>query len=258
MTATATKLDKRTLEVLASLEWDGEAAKLTCGQLSRPDYVKVNKVLETLGGKWSRKAKAHLFDADARDAVEAVIEAGEFVDAKKLYQFFETPDDLADEVVRLAEIKDTRPRILEPSAGTGQLIRALERSGVTCTNAFIEGFEINPNHGGSLARLCSDYAIDDFFDVVPMKGEFDYVLMNPPFAPAQADIDHVLHAWKFLRPGGRLVAIMSPGWTFRQNRKSADFKAFVDSHLEAIVHNDVGAFKASGTMVRTVTVVLDK
>lgn len=251
----ATKLDKRTLEVLASLEWDGEAAKLTCGQLSRPDYVKINKVLETLGGKWNRKAKAHLFDADARDAVEAVIEAGEFVDSKKLYQFFETPDDLADEVVRLAEIKGSRPRILEPSAGTGQLIRAVRRAGI---HGYCQAVEINPYNAGKV-RLMADVTYTEDFLAIEATGcaPFDYVLMNPPFQ-GQRDIDHVLHAWKFLKPGGRLVSIMSPGWTFRQNRKSVDFKAFVDSHLEAIVYNDPGAFKRSGTMVRTVTVVLDK
>ena len=36
---------------------------------------------------------------------------------------------------------------------------------------------------------------------VPMDGaQFDAVVMNPPFEK-QADIDHVLHAYKMLKPG---------------------------------------------------------
>lgn len=265
-TATSTKLDSRTREILSGIEWEGEAAKLTCGQLTRAEYVKVNSVLETLGGQWSRKAKAHLFDSDARDRVEAVIEAGEFVDEKKLYQFYETPDDLADDVVRLAEIRGTCPRILEPSAGTGQIIRALNRRGLTYGFDIADDFngtaelyaiEIDGKHEAELRKLETDVLIADFLAQRPSDWEFDYVVMNPPFAK-QADIDHVLHAWKFLKPGGRLVAIMSPGWLFRTNRKSTEFKAFVDEHLVATVHNAAGAFKSSGTMVKTVTVVLDK
>jgi hypothetical protein len=61
-----------------------------------------------------------------------------------------------------------------------------------------------------------------------------------------------------VKPGGRLVAIMSPGWTFRTNRKSVEFKAFVDEFNSDIIFNEAGAFKESGTMIRTVTVVLDK
>jgi hypothetical protein len=33
-----------------------------------------------------------------------------------------------------------------------------------------------------------------------------------------SDIDHVQHAWKSVKPGGKLVAIMSAGVTFRENK----------------------------------------
>ena len=45
-------------------ERDGKIAGVIVQQLDRNDYVKVNKALEALGGKWNRKAKAHLFDED--------------------------------------------------------------------------------------------------------------------------------------------------------------------------------------------------
>jgi hypothetical protein len=41
-------------------------------------------------------------------------------------------------------------------------------------------------------------------------GKFDRVVMNPPFDHG-ADIKHVEHARKFLKPGGRLVAVVANG-----------------------------------------------
>ena len=74
---------------------------------------------------------------------------------------------------------------------------------------------------------------------------------------AQADIDHVLHAFKFLKPGGRLVSIMASSVTYRENKKTIDFRELINRQ-GFIEQNPVDAFKASGTRVNTVTVVLNK
>jgi 16S rRNA G1207 methylase RsmC len=81
--------------------------------------------------------------------------------------------------------------------------------------------------------------------------------MNPPFAKGQ-DICHVAHALKFLRPGGRLVAIMSAGTASRDDRASRDFRALIEARGGTIEELSEGAFKASGTNVRTVIVTFDK
>ncbi len=41
--------------------------------------------------------------------------------------------------------------------------------------------------------------------------------MNPPFS-RQQDIRHVMHAAKFLKPGGRLVAVMGASAISGSNR----------------------------------------
>ncbi len=53
------------------------------------------------------------------------------------------------------------------------------------------------------------------------------------------------------------MAIMSPGFTFRENRKSTEFRELVASKgwYEPLPE---GAFLESGTNVNTVLVVLDK
>ena len=74
--------------------------------------------------------------------------------------------------------------------------------------------------------------------------------MNPPFS-RQADIHHVNHAIKFLKPGGVLVSVMSAGVTFRTNRLTDDFRRMVIAHNGQIGALPAGAFKESGTMVNT-------
>lgn len=57
---------------------------------------------------------------------------------------------------------------------------------------------------------------------------YDVVLMNPPFEQAR-DIKHVMHAFHHhLRPGGRLVAIVSTGALYRSDRLAQSFRAMVD------------------------------
>ena len=92
--------------------------------------------------------------------------------------------------------------------------------------------------------------------VLPADVKPTVVLMNPPFS-RQQDVQHVLHAFKFLRPGGRLVAVMSPSWAFRQNKLSEEFRQFVDKYGD-YYDNPPGTFKAAGTSVNTVLVLLDR
>lgn len=52
--------------------------------------------------------------------------------------------------------------------------------------------------------------------------------MNPPFTHHQ-DIDHVRHAYDLLDAGGVLVAIMCESTFFRSDKKSVEFRDFLDS-----------------------------
>lgn len=86
---------------------------------------------------------------------------------------------------------------------------------------------------------------------------YDRVVMNSPFANG-ADVAHVTHAFSFLRPGGRLVAIMSAAVKFRSDRKTKAFRELVEAHGGEIEDLPEGSFRASGTDVRTVLVTIDR
>ncbi|GBU18066.1 methyltransferase [Methylobacterium sp.] len=230
---------------------EGNALSLVAlGQLDRKLYTDTNKVLEAAGGKWSRKAKAHLFDGDAAEAVEPIILTGEIVSRKVEFQQFYTPPDLAERVIAAAGILPGM-WVLEPSAGRGALaIPALVAGGqVDC----VELNRANAEHLDEADRF--DVVCCDFLTVASER-QYDRVVMNPPFTRDQ-DIRHVEHALKFLAPGGRLVAIMSGGVLFRQGR-AATFREMVAARGGTIEPLPADSFKASGTSVSTCLVTIDE
>ncbi|ENT5164398.1 PLxRFG domain-containing protein [Pseudomonas aeruginosa] len=56
---------------------------------------------------------------------------------------------------------------------------------------------------------------------------YDRIVMNPPFSKGR-DIQHVQHAYSLLKPGGRLVAVMSEGAFFQSNKAAENFRAWLD------------------------------
>jgi protein-L-isoaspartate O-methyltransferase len=127
-------------------------------------------------------------------------------------QLFPTPVELARRMIEAARLKPGH-RILEPSAGTGRLIDAAALSAWEWSGELVA-----VEHSAALAAgLRAKYRPEhvrvvegDFMACNGELGTFDRILMNPPFAKA-ADVEHITHALKFLKPGGRLVAICSGG-----------------------------------------------
>lgn len=224
--------------------------------LDRPLYERVNKVLEALGGKWSRKAKGHVFESDPEDLLENALLSGEVVDLKKAYDFFETPPEVVDLMLAEAPVS-AGMRVLEPSAGRGAIAdRLLAR----CAALLVHCAEAEPGRAAHLRK--SGYPVweSDFLKIGPSyegrEEMYDRVYMNPPFS-RQQDIDHVRHAFRFLRPGGRLVSVMSAGVTFRENRKTVAFTEWAERlNFFSVRPLPADSFKASGTSVNAVLVCL--
>ncbi len=241
------QIDSEVLSVLSRATTNGAELTLV-GQLDRKLYERTNKVLEAAGGKWDRKAKAHLFADGAAERIDQILLTGNIVLPKDEFNYFPTPPDVVD---RLMELADVRPgmRVLEPSAGQGAIANACRAAGgeVTC-------IELMPANVRALRDQGHSVSERDFLTMLPSP-LMDRVVMNPPFA-RQADIKHVLHALQFLCDGGRLVSVMSASVTFRDNTLTQDFRALVSSRSGSIEELPEGAFKSSGTMVRTVIVTI--
>jgi len=169
-------------------------------------------------------------------------------------QLFPTPPELAVRMVELANITQG-DYVLEPSAGTGRLVDAILAEGHA---KHITAVEINHALADGVRSRVDRLAVGDFLacSIATLGSHFHAILMNPPFAKG-ADVDHVNHALQFLAPGGRLVAIMSAGVSFRSDRKTRDFRALVERLGSSIEALPSGTFETSGTGVHTVLVVLE-
>lgn len=246
------RVEQNILEILERSVVEGALLRLPPTQLDRVTYAAVNKVIEAAGGKWSRKDRAHVFQGDAVDTIDPILLTGEYTLTKHDFGQFDTPEEVALDVVRRAHIEPGMT-VLEPNAGIGNLVDAIETAG-----GKVEAFEIDAKRLHACKDRCilaGGIRLNDFLASKPAP-VFDRVVMNPPFAK-QADIAHVRHAAKFLKPGGRLVSIMSASVTFRSDAKTDAFRNFINEHGASYGHLPAGAFKASGTMVNAVVVSFD-
>lgn len=104
----------------------GNIVKLPDIQLERKTYLDVAKQLNLIGGRWKGgKVSGFVFEQDPTDLLTQIA-SGESRNLKKEYQFFETPETLADEVVEVADIQ-ADSTVLEPSAGRGRLVKAVNK-----------------------------------------------------------------------------------------------------------------------------------
>ena len=231
-------LDKCTIEI-----GEKNIVFLPLGQLDRKTYMAVNKCLEAIGGKWNRKEKGHIFEDYPVDIFENLLLTGEVEDIKKEFQFFETPKELVKQMIELAGLKEG-DTILEPSAGRGAIIDEIKIiTGKLTVN------ELNKKNCDELVK--KGYIQTTNYDFMETSlGLFKKIIMNPPFSKQQ-DVDHILRAFDHLRSDGILVSIVSESPFFRENKKSVEFREFLEDNNAEIIKNPDGSFKESGTMVNT-------
>ncbi len=171
---------------------------------------------------------------------------------KAFNDFFPTPDETANEVVELADIEPGM-EVLEPSAGNGMLADAIRERGGN-----VDAVEMASQLRDILREKGHNLVGNDFLEMTPDK-QYDRIVMNPPFSRNQ-DIEHVNHAYSMLRPGGRLVAIVSSMTGDRLDRKNKDFRDFLNTidAEEQLLPSD--AFKSSmnPTGVSTKVLIIDK
>lgn len=228
--------------------------------LSRTLYQDFNTTMEHLGGKWDRRMGGHVFGGPAGDRIAEAIEAGETLDTKQAMGQFYTPANVADELVQLAGPIPDNAAVLEPSAGQGALVKAVLRRH---TPKRVDMYELDTKNQESLLAWADHCKVplmlcgSDFLMAGATSGSapdtYDLVIMNPPFAKG-ADVIHVTKAFGLLKRGGVLVAIMSSGVVFREDKRSQTFRALAESVPHTFRMLDAGAFKESGTLVNAVMV----
>ena len=174
----------------------------------------------------------------------STIITGEYTDAKKDFQFFPTPEELAKKIVSIANIQSDE-KCLEPSAGHGNIAKLMPNC--DCIELLPENREYLLKNGFNLIH-------DDFLTFKSEK-EYDVIVMNPPFAKFQ-DVMHVTKAIEIAKRC--VVAIVGAGILFRDDKRNIAFRKLVSDYNGNIKLLPENSFKASGTEVRTALVIINK
>jgi predicted RNA methylase len=187
--------------------------------------------------------------ADGVESVRSVVKQVE--SCKHVPGFFPTPRHLVARMIE--EAGDlTGKTVLEPSAGNGAIAKEARKAG-----AAVSCVEYNCTLANILRQDGFDVENGDFMECQPKP--FDLVLMNPPFERG-ADALHVMHAFKFLREGGKLVAIMGESSFFRSDRAAVEFRDWLESvggtseQLPDGTFSGADAYRSTGVQTRIVMI----
>ncbi|HCJ7433590.1 TPA: PLxRFG domain-containing protein [Citrobacter freundii] len=141
-------------------------------------------------------------------------------DRNAFNDFFPTPESRADWIASEADIHPGMD-VLEPSAGNGVLAEAARKAGGN-----VDVVELEQQLRDILKEKGFNVVGSDFDEFTPDK-LYDRVLMNPPFSH-DLDIKHVQKAFEHMKPGGKLVAIVSTMAGERSNKRNQAFREWLD------------------------------
>jgi predicted RNA methylase len=174
--------------------------------------------------------------------------------------FFPTPENVANAMVEVVRGKGLgHPfTFCEPSAGSGNLLVALLKQ-LTPERITLIEYSYDLVEYLKVRKFNTEVPIEisfsDFKDY-PTDKAFDLILMNPPF---KEEIEHVKHAYECLNPvEGLMVSVMSAGVKFNNNKKTTDFRNWLNGVGGDMVSLPANSFASSKTGVSSVLVSVRK
>lgn len=185
---------------------------------NRDDLVeKANKVLAEFYGEV-------IPDAAPADMDGETFRSGSNLPAKDL-QFYHSPEGVTDQLLNGLYLPDGA-HVLEPSAGTGHIVRAILAKQPT---AKVTAVELHPDRVAQLRKIEGPQVqiIPRNFLNEPVFPVFDAVVMNPPFYGTHW-MDHVRHAWDFVKDGGKLVAVLPVSASVAETPKHLAFRRWAE------------------------------
>ena len=179
----------------------------------------------------------------------------------KMGNAFFTPKEHSEKLVELSQIeqdKNERIEILEPTAGTGNLILPLLKLN-NSSNFHIDAIEYLPQFyqlGNAIFDGLENvsWVNLNFFEYKTDK-KYDYIFINPPFnitynQKQVLDIDFLDYAYQLLKEGGKLCCIISS--SVLSNSRNKRYVAFKDKILNSnnIIYEELNNFSADETTVK--------
>lgn len=168
-------------------------------------------------------------------------------------QFYATPPEVVERLFDGLYFSSDM-RVLEPSAGTGDLVRPLLAKGVS-----VDAIEIHSKRFLEIEAIRSEklQTLNANFLRIPAEPIYDRIVMNPPFFGTHW-IEHIMHAFDFLKTdGGVLRAILPVTAQIGESKKHMAFRKWTDANNRGYRHTlfsplPCQSFASSGTNINTV------
>lgn len=199
------------------------------------------------------EAKANYFNTEKKTQATKSQEGADF---------FPTPDPVGLKMVQWLNIKPNDD-ILEPSAGQGNIARYIPR---IANSTVIEPSSTLNSRLQVLAGGGSRRVLQQNFEDFALQNKFEGIAMNPPFG-SQSKLagEHVEKAFKHLRDGGRIVAIVPTGTSmekrldnFLYGKDEKERPLNPKAVLVAEILMPPVMFERAATSVSTKVIVIDK
>ena len=179
----------------------------------------------------------------------------------KMGNAFFTPKEHSEKLVELSQIeqdKNERIEILEPTAGTGNLILPLLKLN-NSSNFHIDAIEYLRQFyhlGNAIFDGLENVSwVNLNFLEYKTDKKYDYIFINPPFnitynQKQVLDIDFLDYAYQLLKEGGKLCCIISS--SVLSNSRNKRYVAFKDKILNSnnIIYEELNKFSADETTVK--------
>ena len=136
--------------------------------------------------------------------------------------FYPTPEEVIAQMLVMSDIANKV--ILEPSAGSGNIVSYLQYNGAQEVIAC----EMNSKLRSIVEKKCVVIA-DDFLTVTSdMVSHIDMIVMNPPFSREE---DHILHAYEIAPQGCEIISLCNSSMldrTYYRNEKREKIKELIE------------------------------
>lgn len=173
--------------------------------------------------------------------------------------YYPSPLKVVQAILQASSTIDGSSYVLEPSAGTGSIVRAALETG-----ANVCAVEVDPGRAAALSAIRHPRlnVLPGNFLAMEPEPVFTHVLMNPPFYGTHW-MAHVMRAWEWLAPGGSLVSVLPVMAEVGNSAQHVAFRAWV----QKVRHRSYGplfsdlpeeSFASSGTRINTVILSLTK
>ncbi len=183
--------------------------------------------------------------------------------------YYATPEPLGLKMVEWAQPKANQS-MLEPSAGHGAIAQWFpnntKNTVVEPSNNLVPKLQMHVDNAN---------VVNNYFENIGTWNKFDRIVMNPPFGKGgKTAIEHLAKAYKHLREGGRIVALIPDGpacqkhfdkWFWEDgkgtNRNGKEVTTKAPSKT-GVIREEIAlpsvTFERAGTKVNTKIVIIDK